>query len=110
MPTLAEGGGSFPVLEALGRGVPVVCSDIPVLREQMGRYQADVLWFDPHEPAEPRVRRSAALETNYADRKAVAINQVRTMARRTWDEVASDYWRRFDDQIQAAVRPLRAAV
>jgi len=31
-PTIAEGCG-LPVLEALWRGVPVVCSDLPVLRE-----------------------------------------------------------------------------
>jgi glycosyltransferase involved in cell wall biosynthesis len=37
MPTLGEGGGSFPVEEALLRGVPVICSDIPVVREQLSR-------------------------------------------------------------------------
>jgi glycosyltransferase involved in cell wall biosynthesis len=34
-PTRAEGFG-MPVLEALARGVPVACSDIPVLREVSG--------------------------------------------------------------------------
>ena len=32
LPTLAEGCG-LPLLEALWRGVPCVCSDLPVLRE-----------------------------------------------------------------------------
>ena len=31
-PTIAEGCG-LPLLEALWRGVPCVCSDLPVLRE-----------------------------------------------------------------------------
>lgn len=43
-PTLAEGFG-LPVLEAMARGVPVACSDIPVLHEVAGE---DALFFDPH--------------------------------------------------------------
>lgn len=42
-PTRAEGFG-LPVLDALGRGVPVVCSDLPVLREIAGDL---ALWFKP---------------------------------------------------------------
>lgn len=46
-PTRAEGFG-LPVLEAMQRGVPVACSDIPVLREvgdKVPRY------FDPDSPS-----------------------------------------------------------
>ena len=43
LPTLAEGFG-LPVLEAMARGVPVACSDIPVLREVAG---VDALFFNP---------------------------------------------------------------
>lgn len=45
-PTLSEGFG-LPVLEAIRRGVPTACSEIPVLRElgaEVPRY------FDPHDP------------------------------------------------------------
>lgn len=44
LPSLAEGFG-LTVLEAAACGVPVACSDIPVLREIMG---AGAVFFDPH--------------------------------------------------------------
>lgn len=43
LPTLYEGFG-LPVLEAMRRGIPVACSDIPVLREVGGEA---ALYFDP---------------------------------------------------------------
>jgi glycosyltransferase involved in cell wall biosynthesis len=46
-PTRAEGFG-LPVLEAMARGVPVACSDIPALRELGGEVPR---YFDPDDPA-----------------------------------------------------------
>lgn len=46
LPTFQEGFG-LPVLEAMARGVPVACSDIPTLREVVGDAAA---LFDPHDP------------------------------------------------------------
>ena len=48
LPTLYEGFG-LPVLEAMARGIPVACSDIPVLREVAG---ANALFFDPRSPVD----------------------------------------------------------
>ena len=48
LPTLYEGFG-LPVLEAMVRGVPVACSDLPVLREVAG---PAAIYFDPRAPAE----------------------------------------------------------
>jgi glycosyltransferase involved in cell wall biosynthesis len=45
-PSLFEGFG-LPVLEAMIRGVPVACSDIPALREVA---ESSALTFDPHDP------------------------------------------------------------
>jgi glycosyltransferase involved in cell wall biosynthesis len=57
-PTLAEGFG-LPVLEAMRRGVPVACSDIPVLREVGGDAAR---YFDPHDPADAARAIAAALD------------------------------------------------
>lgn len=61
-PTRAEGFG-LPLLEAMQRGVPVACSDIPVLREVGG----DVPHlFDPHNPASAAAAILAAMDDERA--------------------------------------------
>jgi glycosyltransferase involved in cell wall biosynthesis len=92
MPTLAEGGGSGPVYEALLCGIPVLCSDIPVLREQMERLGAQVIWFDPHNH-EDLAKRLKDLEDNYEHYKNLAVRQVSSLNPLTWRDVAEDYWR-----------------
>ena len=57
-PTLGEGFG-LPVLEAMNRGVPVACSDIPVLREVGGELP---FYFDPHDEHSAAAAISAALQ------------------------------------------------
>jgi glycosyltransferase involved in cell wall biosynthesis len=90
MPTLAEGGGSFPVWEAVERGIPAVVSDIPVLREMIERLGGEVLWFDPHSPESlAAVLAAFAEEPMHFRRQAEA--QTRSLRVRTWDDVAADY-------------------
>ncbi|HUB73903.1 MAG TPA: glycosyltransferase family 1 protein [Solirubrobacteraceae bacterium] len=63
-PTLGEGFG-IPVIEALGHGVPVAASDLPVLREIGGEL---VHYFDPRDPAAA----ARAIEAALADEQARA--------------------------------------
>jgi glycosyltransferase involved in cell wall biosynthesis len=105
MPTLAEGGGSFPVEEALLRGIPVVSSDIPVMREQIERRLGGrAIWFDPRDP-EALARALADLEAHYEEHLAGARRQVPHLRVRRWGDVARDYWRLFGAADQARGEP-----
>jgi glycosyltransferase involved in cell wall biosynthesis len=77
--TLAEGFG-LPVAEALGRGVAVACSDIPVLREVGG----DVAhYFNPRDPKDAaRAIRDALADDSPRERRTARA------ARFTWPAAA----------------------
>ena len=89
MPTMAEGGGSYPVEEALRLGVPVLCSDIPVLREHVEGRTAPIGWFDPESPASILAAVRELLAT-YEDRQRAAVAGMND-PRPTWDDVAAGY-------------------
>jgi glycosyltransferase involved in cell wall biosynthesis len=89
MPTLAEGGGSYPIEEALSVGVPVLCSDIPVLREHLAHRSAKVAWFDPLSP-DSMVEALNQLFEHYEEYKQSAMAG-RTDARPSWDDVGAQY-------------------
>lgn len=66
-PTIAAGFG-MPALEAMGRGVPVVISDIPVFREIAG---PSCFYFDPQNSKQlmsvvQEVRKNKKLRDNYS--------------------------------------------
>ena len=89
MPTLAEGGGSFPVEEALSFGVPVMCSNIPVMREHLSYRSAKIAWFDPECPMSI-VDTLNTFFDNYSDYKQSAIIGMGD-PRPSWDDIASQY-------------------
>ncbi len=85
MPTRAEGMG-LPIHEAIDSRVPVICSDIEVLREHYDARSNAIRWVDPECPSDI----AAALDhvADHADelRSVAAANRG---CGRTWDDIAT---------------------
>jgi glycosyltransferase involved in cell wall biosynthesis len=86
-PTLAEGFG-LPVLEAMQRGAPVACSDIPVLREVGGDVPH---YFDPHDPTDAGRAIADALAAGGS--RAAARERV---AGFSWEAAAHGTWAAYE--------------
>ena len=83
VPTLFEGFG-LPLLEAMARGCPVICSDLPVLREVAGDA---AIFFDPLSPRAISEAIVAALSNHSLLRQLQADGLLR--ARQfSWDATA----------------------
>jgi glycosyltransferase involved in cell wall biosynthesis len=89
MPTLSEGGGSYPVEEALSYGIPVLSSNIPVLREHLSMRSAQISWFDPLS-VDSIVNALDDMLTHYDSYKQSALSAMKDL-RPTWDDVAAQY-------------------
>jgi glycosyltransferase involved in cell wall biosynthesis len=89
MPSLSEGGGSYPSEEALTHGIPLLCSDIPVMREHLSAHSAEILWFDPLS-INSILDAVKTFRRDYAHYFASAQRGMND-SRPTWDEVADQY-------------------
>lgn len=89
IPTLSEGGGSYPFEEACSAGIPIVCADIPMLREHAAARTAQPIWFDPHSAADVRRALDALVRDYPAHRQAARAAM--TDPRPTWDAIAGQY-------------------
>jgi len=89
MPSLSEGGGSYPVEEALKTGTPVLCSDIPVMREHLARHSAKVVWFNP-ESVDSILQALEEMTLNYEEYKNSSIQGIND-ATDSWDSIAEKY-------------------
>ena len=85
MPTRAEGMG-LPIHEAIDAGVPVVASDIEVLREHYDARSRAIRWIDPECPTEIAAALDDACDRAEELRATAAKNQG---CGRTWDDVAA---------------------
>ncbi|MFN7731742.1 MAG: glycosyltransferase family 4 protein [Pirellula sp.] len=89
VPSLYE-QGSFPLMEALHFGCPILISDIPSLREQFAMLGDSGLFFDPYKPE----RLIESLRILEARREALLESQIagfRAMQKRTWKDAARDW-------------------
>lgn len=91
VPSLVE-GFCLPVVEAQGFGVPVVCSDISVLREVAAK---GARYFDPHDPGDiaSAIREVSRDSKLRADLSAAAMNNA---GRFSWERAARELHRVFE--------------
>ena len=92
MPTLGEGGGSFPVCEAIVAGTPVICSNLDVIEEQLNRMNARATLFDPRDE-DALVQALDRLAEEPAAFRSLAREQIPGLRLRTWNDVAADFSR-----------------
>jgi glycosyltransferase involved in cell wall biosynthesis len=83
LPTLHEGFG-LPAIEAMARSIPVVCSDIPALREVAG---SAALYFDPRAP-EQITAAIAAVITDTVLAERLRAQGLKRAAEFSWDAAA----------------------
>ncbi|MBI4135388.1 glycosyltransferase family 4 protein [Candidatus Uhrbacteria bacterium] len=87
LPSFGEGFG-FPVLEAMAAGVPVVCSDLPVLHE-MGGNAAQ--YVNPRDPEDIARGIAAVLKNEMLQAEMVRRGKERA-GEYTWDKAAQQTW------------------
>ena len=85
MPTRAEGMG-LPIHEAIDAGVPVICSDIEVLREHYDHRSRAIIWVDPECPA--AIADALDDACDHADERRAAATD-NSGSGRTWDDLAA---------------------
>lgn len=98
MPTRAEGMG-LPIHEAIAAGMPVVCSDIEVLREHYEDRSAALLWVDPECPGEIAAALDRLCDEEPALRTRAADNRG---CGRTWDAIAGETHRILEGLVIAS--------
>lgn len=81
-------------------GVPVLCSDIPVMRQHLKERSARILWFDPESP-ESIASAMDELAENYQSYKASAVKGMND-PRPSWDDIADQYVQVFKKAILKA--------
>lgn len=83
-PTLAEGFG-LPGLDALKFGLPLSCSDLPVLHEVYGDA---AIYFDPHNPADITEKIISVLSDVRLRQKLIGLGK-KQVAKYSWAKTAA---------------------
>ena len=94
VPSLYE-QGSFPLMESLHFGCPILSSDIPSLREQLQAMGSSALFFDPRS-VQSLVQSLRELSLDRQGKLKEQLEGFRAMQARTWDDVAKEWCVVFD--------------
>jgi glycosyltransferase-like protein len=86
-PSVAEGWG-LALLEAMGSGLPVIATDMPVFREFLDRSDAVLV---PPADAAALSRAMLGVATDPALRRRLALNGPKVAARYTWEACAQQH-------------------
>jgi glycosyltransferase involved in cell wall biosynthesis len=90
-PTLSEGFG-LPGLEAMSLGCPVLCSDIPVLKEIYGQAAE---YFDPSKPKDI-AQKIVDFEKNNNRKKELIEKGYALLKKYSWQKMASETLKVYD--------------
>jgi glycosyltransferase involved in cell wall biosynthesis len=99
LPTLHEGFG-LPVLEAMARSLPVLCSDIPALREVAGDAAA---YFDPRAPSDIAATIEKLLREPVRRERMLELGRLRA-ASFSWAEAAAETLASYRRALQSPSR------
>jgi glycosyltransferase involved in cell wall biosynthesis len=106
MPTRAEGMG-LPIHEAIERGLPVIASDIPVLREHYDSRSNAILWVDPDCPADIAEAWDSLCERSHSLKSLARATNLGSGV--SWADIASRTVNILDEAIQTHRPVLRIA-
>ena len=95
LPSLYEGFG-IPVLEAMSMKVPVVCSDIPPLRE----VAADAaIYFDPESPEDMAEKMHQAMDES--KKKELVESGSKRVQQFSWESTGEQTWSLLKSMLSA---------
>ena len=95
-PTLSEGFG-IPALEAMASRLPVVCSDIPVLREVCGD---NALYFNPHDEKDMAEKINTLLSDKKL-REALIKEGLERARQFSWRKMAAQTLRVYEEVLKS---------
>lgn len=99
-PTLFEGGGCGPALEAAYAGIPAACADIPQIREQYD-YREDLCkYFDPYNENDIARAVLELIDDPDCSSSMAAKAKSWTESCYGWYDVARLYWEVIEDAIR----------